>query len=234
MDRCQVSRLANRRWRRSGWIQNESGRVWVLTAWAGERTLLASALRIQALTSKGAHWYSAMNTTLLALALFLCLLVSLTPAPAAGQRASPSQWPPVLSEGAGIVFGSTLQPLVVGSADPAPDFNTSSMVATGLLWGAGGLLVGFLASGYLVDEVSSGVLNGVVLQSLLLPLGVHHANGWRGKYLPAAAASVGVAAAGVVLGERYLFTESGFPVLLSAITVTQLWASVTIERRTTP
>jgi hypothetical protein len=116
---------------------------------------------------------------------------------------------------------------------PAP---VGGMIVGGL---AGGT-IGFFAGGYAGFALDGGnrvcgddpcgvegALWGVVLgESVVLPLGVHIANGRRGNYGTELLTSVGIAVGGVMLAAA---SDSGIPLLL--VPIAQIASGIAIEKR---
>lgn len=106
------------------------------------------------------------------------------------------------------------------------------VVGGGVGLGAGALIGGFLGGG---DKIcgddpcgfQGAILGAVGGEVALLPLGVHLANGRRGKYLPALAVSASIAGLGITLAGNGDHGE-----ILVAVPVLQLVSSILIERGT--
>jgi hypothetical protein len=118
--------------------------------------------------------------------------------------------------------------------------SSPALALGGLLGGAVGFVGGFYAGALMADGddgddldfLSGGVAGATIGEGLLLPLGVHVANGQRGSYLHSAAASLGIAAAGLLALEALHYDPPGAPIVLVAVPVAQLAASIAIERAT--
>lgn len=114
------------------------------------------------------------------------------------------------------------------------------LVSGGLVGGVVGLVGGFYVGAVLasdedaddLDFLSGGVAGATVGEGLLLPLGVHIANGRRGSYMTSALASLGLAAAGLLALEVSHYDPPAAPIILVAVPVAQLAASIAIERAT--
>lgn len=117
------------------------------------------------------------------------------------------------------------------------DRSTARLVAGGLLGGGLGLGAGALLGGLVgggdricgddpcgLDEAIFGAIGGEVL---LLPLGVHLANGRRGKYLPSLVVSAAIAGVGIALSGNGDHGE-----VMVAVPIAQLVSSILIERGT--
>lgn len=147
-----------------------------------------------------------------------------------------------------LLFWSSA-PVVAQAVAPPDVRSTSALVAGGALGATAGVVAGALAGGALswaltncddqdgcLGDYANGAFHGAAVgSSLLVPLGVHWANGKRGSYSPAALASAGVAAVGV--GAFWAVQKSEGPDALMvgivvAIPVIQTLASIAIERRT--
>ena len=120
---------------------------------------------------------------------------------------------------------------------------TESLVLGGVLGGALGLVGGAIAGAglevamgcdYDYCGIGGGLMGAMIGEVVLLPLGVHLANGWQGNYGYALLASAGSIAGGLLLSfaAGAIAGESGIDVALWAIPVAQLVSSITIERRT--
>jgi len=155
---------------------------------------------------------------------------------------------------AGCVTMLALAPMVAhaqGSAPTelrlewsSPEFaqsrSTPALAAGGLIGGAVGVVGGFYAGAVLasdddaddLDFLSGGVAGATIAEGLLLPLGVHVANGSRGSYMSSALASLGLAAAGLLALEAAHYDPPAAPIILIAVPIAQLAASIAIERAT--
>jgi hypothetical protein len=114
---------------------------------------------------------------------------------------------------------------------PEADIDTPKLVFGGLMAGVAGFGAGALAfrqrSCDGLECLASAFYGGLAGLSVGAPLGVHLANGKRGRYGPALAASLAIG--GMGLGAAILADE---PSLLLAIPVLQIAASIGIERAT--
>lgn len=122
---------------------------------------------------------------------------------------------------------------------------TGWLAAGGLVGGAAGLVAGGYAgaitgSNSCQDDDGTGCLAGLLLgvviggsigEALGLPLGVHLTNGRRGSYVPAALASLGIAAAGL-LALSFAPDPPASTAIFVTVPVTQLFATIGIERKT--
>lgn len=114
------------------------------------------------------------------------------------------------------------------------------LVTGGLIGGAVGALGGFYVGAVLgsddddddLDFLGTGVAGAAIGEGLLLPLGVHIANGRRGSYTTSALASLGLAAAGLLALEASHYDPPAAPIVLVAVPVAQLVTSIAIERAT--
>lgn len=163
--------------------------------------------------------------------LLLSLLLLGAPLPLAGQQradAFPSWAVPVVAAHRGA---PALSPPAEGGR------STAWLVGGGVLGGAVGLGAGALLGGLVgggnkicgddpcgLDEAIFGAIGGEVA---LLPLGVHLANGRRGKYLPSLAVSAAIAGIGIVLSGNGDHGE-----VMIAVPIAQLVSSILIERGT--
>ncbi|HEU4464821.1 MAG TPA: hypothetical protein VFS53_07245 [Gemmatimonadota bacterium] len=110
----------------------------------------------------------------------------------------------------------------------------------GLAGGAVGLVGGFYVGAVLasdddgddLDVLSGGVAGATIGEGLLVPLGVHIANGGRGSYTTSALASLGIAAAGLLALQAVHYDPPGAPIVLVAVPVAQILTSIAIERAT--
>ena len=164
--------------------------------------------------------------------LLLSLLLFAAPLPLAGQQ---------LAE----AFQVWTVPVVVGLRGGVPALSPSAergrstawLVGGGVLGGAVGLGAGALIGGILgggnkicgddpcgLDEAIFGAIGGEVA---LLPLGVHLANGRRGKYLPSLAVSAAIAGIGIMLSGNGDHGE-----VMIAVPIAQLIGAILIERGT--
>jgi len=118
--------------------------------------------------------------------------------------------------------------------------STPALAAGGLIGGAAGALGGFYVGAILgsddddddLDFLGTGVSVGTIGEGLLLPLGVHVANGRRGSYMSSALASLGLAAGGLLALEAAHYDPPAAPIILIAVPIAQLAASIVIERAT--
>ncbi len=157
------------------------------------------------------------------------LLILSVPATGLSAQSEPitfARWtPPPIGREAGLRPGSSGGTSVVG------------MTAGGLVGGAVGFAGGALIGGILgggnaicgddacgLEEAAYGAVAG---QSILLPLGVHIANGRRGNYGFSLITSVVIGVAGIVVVDA---TNDGAPFI--AVPVLQLVSSILIERAT--
>ncbi len=118
-----------------------------------------------------------------------------------------------------------------------PSGSAEGCMAAGLLAGTIGFFGGGLV-GAKIDQASSGgyeeldglygfVVGAPIGESLLLPVGVHLANGRRGNLPLAVLASVGIAGTGIAMA-----ASAGDAKILVAIPIAQLLACTAIERAT--
>ncbi len=164
----------------------------------------------------------------------LTALLLLSLLPAAGLSAQSAQVTTFVRWSPPPVGGpvATLRP-----AAPSGGTSVLGMTAGGLLGGAvgfaGGALIGAtLGGGNAIcgddacglEEAAYGAIAG---QSILLPLGVHIANGRRGNYGFSLITSVVIGAAGIVAVDA---TNDGSPFIV--VPVLQLVSSILIERAT--
>ncbi len=114
---------------------------------------------------------------------------------------------------------------------PRADLDTPKLVFAGLIGAATGFAAGALAFGQggcgELECLAPAFYGGLAGQSAGVPLGVHLANGKRGRYGPALAASLAIG--GLGLGAAILTDEPG---LLLAIPILQIASSITIEGAT--
>jgi hypothetical protein len=114
------------------------------------------------------------------------------------------------------------------------------LAAGGLIGGAVGVVGGFYVGAVLasdedtedLDFLSGGVAGAAIGEGLLLPLGVHIANGSRGSYATSALLSVGLAAAGLLALEAAHYDPPTSPIVLIAVPIAQIATSIAIERAT--
>jgi hypothetical protein len=123
---------------------------------------------------------------------------------------------------------------------PAPDTSRclarthpALLVLSGVLGGAAGLVGGALAGARITQGdcedcgLVGGIYGGIAGWSTGIPLGVHLANGRRGKLLPSLLASLAIGGAG--LGVAVAANRAD---LLIPVPVAQLVTSILIERST--
>ena len=117
----------------------------------------------------------------------------------------------------------------------------AKLTGAGLLGGAIGLVGGAYLGALIahdgdcaecLEELGGALVGGTAGEALLLPLGVHLANGSRGSYWTAALVSAGLAAAGVVTMKAAHWDPPTVPIVLVAVPVAQLATSIAIERAT--
>ena len=123
---------------------------------------------------------------------------------------------PAASSGGTSVLGMTAGGLIGG----AVGFAGGALIGATL--GGGNAICGDDACG--LEEAAYGAIAG---QSILLPLGVHIANGRRGNYGFSLITSVVIGAAGIVVVDA---TNDGSPFIV--VPVLQLVSSILIERAT--
>lgn len=121
--------------------------------------------------------------------------------------------------------------------DFRPETATEALAGAGLLASA----IGFFAGGFIGAEIDQAGSNGyeewdglycVVVgasigETLLLPVGVHLANSWRGNLPLSLLASVSIVGAGI-----FVATATEEPYVLLSIPILQLTACTAIERST--
>jgi hypothetical protein len=118
-----------------------------------------------------------------------------------------------------------------------PPSDIGRPVLYGLAAGAAGGIAGSLVAAALADCsgqegcIGAAITGFVVGETLVLPLGVHLAEGRHGSYLLGAATSVGVTAAAV--GLLFVIGDSGAPAqgVSLLVPVAQLAATIALERR---
>ena len=169
---------------------------------------------------------------------FMVLLVlgcATTAFPAEAQWRVASSFPP---HPEGIPAAQPHSPIAARQQRP-----TELLVLGGVLGGGIGLVGGAFAGAGLeiaagCDHdycgIAGGLLGAMAGEIILLPLGVHLANGRQGNYGYALLASAGSAAGGLLLSlaAGALTGEEGIDVVLWAIPVAQLASSIVVERRT--
>jgi hypothetical protein len=155
--------------------------------------------------------------------LLLLLLLAL-PGGLRAQRLAPDPFPSV-DDATGTPVPDTSRCLV--GTHPA------LLVLSGVLGGAAGLVGGALAGARITQDdcedcgLVGGIYGGVAGWSTGIPLGVHLANGRRGKLLPSLLASLAIGGAG--LGVAVAANKAD---LLIPVPVAQLVTSILIERST--
>ena len=166
------------------------------------------------------------------LAILLALGCATTAFPAQAQRKVASS----LSEATRVAQSTT--PIVARQQRP-----TELLVLGGVLGGGLGLVGGAIAGAGLevamgCDHdycgIAGGLLGAMAGEIILLPLGVHLANGRQGNYGYALLASAGSAAGGLLLSlaAGAIAGERSIDVALWTIPVAQLASSILVERRT--
>lgn len=160
------------------------------------------------------------------------LLAILAPAALPAQQGAPEfvSWQAARVSGEGLAGYSLMTRSDMRVATPW--LVVGGVVGGGVGLGAGALIGGVLGGGDKIcgddpcgfQEAILGAIGGEVA---LLPLGVHLANGRRGKYLPALAASAAIAGLGIALAGNGDHGE-----VMIAVPVLQLVSSILIERGT--
>lgn len=136
-------------------------------------------------------------------------------------------------------------------ADPAASvaFSTDLDAGTAAKLSAAGLVggaIGFFGGAYLgawigdsrddgiddLDALHGALIGAAIGESMLLPAGVHVANGRRGSYWMSALVSAGIAAGGIGLLEAAHWDAPAAPIIAAAVPLAQLGASIAIERST--
>lgn len=158
---------------------------------------------------------------------------------AAGPAEAQHRSPPLPTLRAEAAPPAAYVPPVTGRARPR---STVNLVASGVAFGAVGLLGGGLAGGSIEYGLTDGcsgdseycglggtLLGAFVGEVTMVPLGVHLADGRQGRYWPAALASAGVAVGGLLLVSA---VAEGAPGLVLLVPAAQVWTSVAIERAT--
>lgn len=171
--------------------------------------------------------FSAMKRRIL-----LLLLATAVPAALPAQQRAPEfvSWQAPLASGDRL--GGPALMIRSEQNVATPWLVVGGVVGGGVGLGAGALIGGVLGGGDKIcgddpcgfQEAILGAIGGEVA---LLPLGVHLANGRRGKYLPALAASAAIAGLGIALSGNGDRGE-----VMIAVPVLQLVSSILIERGT--
>lgn len=163
------------------------------------------------------------------------MLLLALPASAIAQPEVPRVgWAAVAEESSSLEAEARTLPTL---AEPRP---APTLALGGLLGGAAGFVGGFYVGALLADGdeandldfLSGGVAGATIGEGLLLPLGVHIANDRQGSYLTSAAASLGIAAAGLLALEAAHYDPPAAPIVLVAVPIAQLVTSIAIERAT--
>lgn len=156
--------------------------------------------------------------------------------PATGQEPAPDE-----ELRLGWVSSSVVaSPSAADSWSVAESRSMPILAAGGLAGGAVGAVGGFYVGAVLASDdddddlefLSGGVAVATIGEGLLLPLGVHIANGSRGSYGKSALVSLGIAAAGLLALQAVHYDPPGAPIVLVAVPVAQLATSIAIERAT--
>jgi hypothetical protein len=134
--------------------------------------------------------------------------------------------------------------LGVSGVAPSSDLDAATaakLTGAGILGGAVGL-VGGAHLGALIahndncadclEELRGALVVGTAGEALLLPLGVHLANGSRGSYWKAALVSAGLAVTGVAIIEAAHWDPPTAPIVAVVVPIAQLVTSIAIERAT--
>jgi hypothetical protein len=133
------------------------------------------------------------------------------------------------------------QTTVVVHFGPFETGSTEKMVAYGLIYGAlafvgGGLLGAALSAEHdehdlLFEKLEPAFIGGTIAESLLLPVGVHVANGERGQLALSMPASFALGVGGGLMARKLERSgRSNWAVLVTPIA--QLAAAIAIERAT--
>jgi hypothetical protein len=160
-----------------------------------------------------------MRVTTLLLLLLLALPVGLR-----AQRLAPNRFP--------SVDDAPGEP-VSNASNRVAGTHPGLLVLSGVLGGAAGLVGGAFAGARITRDdcddcgLVGGVYGGIAGWSTGIPLGVHLANGRRGKLLPSLLASLAIGGAG--LGAALAANKAE---LLIPVPVAQLITSILIERST--
>jgi hypothetical protein len=161
--------------------------------------------------------------------LLLLVLLLVTPSGLSAQRAQEL-----------LVLGRLDEARLAAAVDL--DAGTAAkLTGAGILGGAIGLVGGAYLGALLahdedcaecLEELGGALVGGTAGEALLLPLGVHLANGSRGSYWTAALVSAGLATAGVVTMEAVHWDPPTVPIVLVVVPLAQLATSIAIERAT--
>jgi hypothetical protein len=160
--------------------------------------------------------------------LLLSIALLVLPVPAAAQRLAPSLF--VSGDAVPSATGPNPSAVTVRQAT-----HPAWLALGGVLGGAVGLVSGAYIGARATEDrcedcfLVGGIYGAVAGGSAGLPLGVHLANGGRGRLLPSLAASFAIAGAG--LGASALTNTDGLMIPVPAL---QLVSSILIERATTP
>jgi hypothetical protein len=141
-----------------------------------------------------------------------------------------------------VAQGSALNELRLEWASPrvAESRPAPVLAAGGLVGGGLGVLGGFTVGVALasdeddddLDLLGGGVAGATIGEGLLLPLGVHLANGRRGSYMTSALVSLGLAAVGLLALDTAHYDPPTAPIVLIAVPIAQIATSIAIERAT--
>ena len=83
-----------------------------------------------------------------------------------------------------------------------------------------------------LDVLNGAVAGAAIGEGLLLPLGVHLTNRQSGSYVISALVSLGLAAGGLLALQAAHYDPPAAPIILVAIPVAQIAASIAIQRDT--
>jgi hypothetical protein len=139
-----------------------------------------------------------------------------------------------------VVLGH-LETLPASAVAELDAVTVARLAGAGILGGAIGLFGGAYLGAAIahdedcaecLEELTGALVVGTIGEGLLLPLGVHLANGRRGSYWTSALVSVGLAAAGAGLMEAAHWDPPTVPIVAVAVPVAQVATSIAIERAT--
>lgn len=168
------------------------------------------------------------------------LAVAIAWSPAGAQELAPSELRLAWASPASAEWPPSAEWPAAESRSVAESRSAPVLTLGGLAGGAVGLVGGFYVGAVLasdddgddLDVLSGGVAGATIGEGLLVPLGVHIANGGRGSYTTSALASLGIAAAGLLALQAVHYDPPGAPIVLVAVPVAQILTSIAIERAT--
>lgn len=138
--------------------------------------------------------------------------------PLGAQQLAKSLWP------------DPIPPLPASLPTPAQQpTETADMAFAGIALGAVGALVGWHAGGRTTRSTPGALIGAALGESILLPYGVHRANGSRGDYAASAFSSLAVGGVGL-LAVLARMTDDSLAAAAIVVPAVQLVVSIHVER----